>query len=558
MAATTSEGPSAGKSLRGIGVSPGIGIGPVVHMGAPVGALPATSAKGDPAVEADRATRALDDVAAELDRRRDRASGAAVEVLEAQAMMARDPALRGAVGDAISAGTPAAHAVEQAIATFKQALEAAGGYLAERAADLDDLRNRAVARLLHLPMPGIPARDTPFVLVAEDLAPADTVDLDPDLVVGLVTTRGGPTSHTAIIAKALGLPAVVSCPGSDALDTDTPVIVDGAAGTVAVAPSAAQVAAARERIAARERLLASTSGPGRTADGHDVALLLNLGSGDAARAGEVDSEGVGLLRTELTFLDRTTEPTVAEQAAAYGAVFRAFAGRKVVVRTLDIGADKPLPFVDAGPGDNPALGLRGWRLRQLEPGVIDRQLEALAAAAAQAECDVWVMAPMVATVAEAADFVARAHRAGLATAGVMVEVPSLALQADALVGVVDFVSIGTNDLSQYTFAADRLVGELGELLDPWQPALLELVARTAAAGARSGTPVGVCGEAASDPLLAQVLVGMGCTSLSMAAGALPEVRAALAGIGLATCQALAKRALVAPDAATARTEVSAG
>ena len=552
MAAPSSQ------ALRGIGVSPGIGIGPIAHMGAPVGELPATSAKGDPAVEADRATRALDDVAADLDRRGERASGAAVEVLEAQAMMARDPALRSAVTDAISSGTPAAHAVEQAIGTFKQALQAAGGYLAERAADLDDLRNRAVARLLHLPMPGIPQRDSAFVLVADDLAPADTVDLDPDLVVGLVTTRGGPTSHTAIIAKALGLPAIVSCPGIEDLDEETPVIVDGAAGTVTVAPSAAQVSAARERIAARQRLLDSASGPGRTADGHDVSLLLNLGSGDAATAGAVDSEGVGLLRTELTFLDRSAEPTVAEQAAAYGAVFRAFAGRKVVVRTLDIGADKPLPFVDAGPGDNPALGLRGWRLRQLEPGVIDRQLEALGSAAAQADCDVWVMAPMIATVAEAADFVARAHDAGLPTAGVMVEVPSLALQADRLVEVVDFVSIGTNDLSQYTFAADRMVGELGELLDPWQPALLELVSRTATAGQRSATPVGVCGEAASDPLLAQVLVGLGCTSLSMAAGALPEVRAALAGVDLATCQALAKRALAAPDGAAARAEVSAG
>jgi phosphoenolpyruvate-protein phosphotransferase (PTS system enzyme I) len=271
----------------------------------------------------------------------------------------------------------------------------------------------------------------------------------------------------------------------------------------------------------------------------------------------VDAEGVGLLRTEFLFLDRSSEPSLEEQTAAYREIFAGFAGRKVVVRTLDVGADKPLPFVEPGPGDNPALGLRGWRLIANNPGLIERQLAAIAAAAGASSCEVWVMAPMIATVTEAADFVALARAAGIQTAGVMVEVPAIALQAERLVEVVDFVSIGTNDLSQYTFAADRLVGELGELLDPWQPAVLELIARTATAGRAAGVPVGVCGEAASDPNLALVLAGFGCTSLSMSANAVAEVRASLAAVTLARCEELAAVALAAADGRKARDGVLA-
>jgi phosphoenolpyruvate-protein phosphotransferase (PTS system enzyme I) len=546
-----------GRVLDGTGVSPGIAIGPLVQMGAPIAELPRPVSRGEPSVERDRARRALDEVATDLERRRDRAEGDAVAVLDALSMIARDPALLDAIDRETSEGHPAPHAVDNAIAGFRTMLEAAGGYLAERAADLTDLRNRTVARLLHLPMPGVPDHDEPFVLIAEDLAPADTVDLRPGHVLAIVTTRGGPTSHTAIIAKAMGLPCIVSCEGIDELADETGVIVDGSSGRVTVDPTDDEVAAAERRRAARDALLASSEGPGVTADGHPVQLLLNLGTAAVSAADEVDAEGVGLLRTEFLFLDRTTEPTVAEQTEAYREVFAGFAGRKVVIRTLDVGADKPLPFVEPGPGDNPALGLRGWRLGRNNPGLLERQLAAIAAAAAAAPCEVWVMAPMIATVAEAETFVAAAHAAGIATAGVMVEIPSLALQADRLVEVVDFMSIGTNDLSQYTFAADRLVGELGELLDPWQPALLELIARTARAGARADVPVGVCGEAASDPNLALVLTGLGCTSLSMSPGAVAEVRASLAAATLERCAALAARALAAGDARDARAKVLA-
>ena len=297
--------------------------------------------------------------------------------------------------------------------------------------------------------------------------------------------------------------------------------------------------------------MASSTGPGRTADGHRVALYLNVGSTDPA-AGSLDAEGVGLLRTEFLFLDRTTEPTVEEQTTSYRRLFDAFAGRTVVVRTLDVGADKPLPFVPAGPGDNPALGVRGDRLAMLDPGLRERQLAALAAAAGGSAAKVAVMAPMIATVAEAQAFVAAGRAAGLERLGVMVEIPALALVMPALTSVVDFVSIGTNDLSQYAFGADRLVSELAGLLDPWQPALLSLVAGVARGGAAAGIPVGVCGEAASDPGLAAVLVGMGVTSLSVAPGALADVRATLATVSLADCQRRAAAAVEAHDPAAAR------
>jgi phosphoenolpyruvate-protein phosphotransferase (PTS system enzyme I) len=540
----------------GTGVSPGIAIGPAVPLGTPIKDLPVPAGDADPAAERDHAHQALDDVAIDLERRRDRAGAQAAEVLDALAMMARDPALLAAVERETIAGRPAPHAVDAAVAGFRSTLEATGGYLAERAADLADLRNRAVARLLDLPMPGIPDRAEPFVLVADDLAPADTVDLRPGHVLGLVTRHGGPTSHTAIIAKSMGLPCVVACADLGEVPDGTTLIVDGSTGLVTVEPSAAELKDATDRRDARVALIAESTGPGRTADGHPVQLLLNLGSTTTESDTAVDAEGVGLLRTEFLFLDRNSEPTVDEQAAAYRGIFTAFSGRKVIVRTLDVGADKPLPFVQPGPGDNPALGLRGWRLRQHNPGLIERQLDAIVAAVAGTGCDVWVMAPMISTIAEATEFVQTAHAAGVATAGVMVEVPSLALRAEQLVEVVDFASIGTNDLSQYTFAADRLVGELGELHDPWQPAVLELVARTAQAGQRAEIPVGVCGEAASDPVLAPVLVGLGCTSLSMAPGAVPEVRAALAAVTLEHCQELARLALDADDNRDARSRVA--
>ncbi len=541
------------ESMHGIGVSPGFASGPV-HRVVPPPRLPPPATVDDPSSEVHRARAALAHVAADLTRRADASDRPAVaEILRAQVMMIEDPVLADAVADEIRAGADAVHGIDRAIAVHRAAFEVAGGYLAERVADLDDLRDRAVAACLGVAMPGIPSPGHPFVLAARDLAPADTAGLDPSAVLALVTENGGPTSHTAIVARALGIPAVVRCLGVLGLADGTLVGVDGGTGRVLTAPDEATVTALAAEDHARRERLARSSGPGRTADGHAVALLANIGSADdlAGDAG-AGAEGVGLFRTELLYLDRANAPTLDEQVAAYAAVFRVAAGRRVVVRSLDAGADKPLPFVTVRDEPNPALGVRGLRLAGPHPQVLETQLAAIAEAARATSADVWVMAPMVATVAEAGDFAARCRAAGLTKPGVMVEIPAAALRAAALLEVVEFLSIGTNDLSQYTFAADRQIGDLAHLLDPWQPVLLSLIETCAAAGLAAGKSVGVCGEAAGDPALAPVLAGLGITSLSMAPRAIPAVRESLVLYSLDECRALAAAAVAAADARSAR------
>jgi phosphotransferase system enzyme I (PtsI) len=541
--------------LTGSGVGSGSVAGPVARVGT-VPALPVDlPAPEDTAAELARATEALEAVAADLERRAGTVAGEAAEILRAQALLARDPALVERVARRVAAGEAAAPAVAAAVASFGALLAAAGPPVAERVADLEDVRDRAVARLLGLPLPGLPDPGHPFVLVARDLAPADTATLDAATVLAIVTERGGPTSHTAILARSLGIPAVVACAGAAALLDGEPVLVDAGAGTVLRDPDQAAVRAAAARPPARRQ--AGGSGPGRTADGAPVPLLANVGGDrDLAAADAAGAEGVGLFRTEFLFLDRPEPPPRAEQEAAYAEVFAAFAGRRVVVRTLDAGTDKPLRFVAVADEPNPALGVRGLRVVRGHPELLEAQLAAIAAAAARTEADVWVMAPMVSVAAEAREFADRAHAAGLPVAGVMVEVPSAALRASRVLAACDFASLGTNDLAQYAFAADRGAGELAHLLDPWEPGLLELVRLTAAAGSELGKPVGVCGEAAGDPLLAPVLVGLGADSLSMTPASLPAVRMALAAHTLAECRELAAAALSADDGAGARTAVA--
>jgi len=520
--------------------------------------LPASRVVLDPEAERAAAREALRLVAEELAQRAERAADpAARAILEAQSLMAGDPMLTESCDELIAGGLDAAHAVHAAFTEQAEGLRAAGGYLGERAADLEDLRDRAVARLLGEPMPGIPDPGHPFVLVADDLAPADTAALDPARVLALVTARGGPTSHTAILARALGLPAVVACPGSASIEDGILIHVDGAAGTVQLHVTAEHVAEVRERAAADAAQAArgeeGARGPGQTADGHRVPLMLNIGSADDLPADAAENaEGVGLLRTELLFLGRHDAPGLEEQREAYARVFAALPGRRVVLRTLDAGADKPLPFLSLAEEPNPALGIRGLRTARARPEVLETQLAAVALAAADTAAEVWVMAPMVSTAGEAAEFAARVRAHGLAKVGAMVEVPAAALRAGQVLEHVDFLSIGTNDLGQYTMATDRQCGELADLLDPWQPALLDLIAACAAAGRAAGKPVGVCGEAASDPLLACVLVGLGISSLSMSQGAVGRVNAQLRRRTRDECARLAEAVLAAPDAAAAR------
>ncbi|NMM35842.1 MAG: phosphoenolpyruvate--protein phosphotransferase, partial [Phycicoccus sp.] len=292
---------------------------------------------------------------------------------------------------------------------------------------------------------------------------------------------------------------------------------------------------------------------GATADGHRVALLANIGTAeDAERLTDAAVEGVGLFRTEVLFLGAATAPTEDDQARVYARAFSALGGRKVVLRTLDAGADKPLAFVTQAGEENPALGVRGFRLVRHAEELLRTQLEAVARAAKETGGTPWVMAPMIATVEEARQFAAMAREAGIQTVGVMVEVPAAALRARDILAEVDFVSLGTNDLAQYTMATDRLLGSLVDLLDAWQPAVLDLVAATAAAGVETGKPVGVCGESAADPIMALLLTGLSITSLSMSPSAVPAVRFALSKHSLETCRAIGEAARQAPTAAEAR------
>jgi phosphotransferase system enzyme I (PtsI) len=538
------------EDMNGLGVSPGRTAGPVYSMGSPP-VLPAETPQPGPD-EAQRAADALAFVSSSLDELAGSLSGEAAEVLATQAMMAADPTLAGAVAAKVAEGRPAAWAITDAIGEQQEQFRSLGGYFAERAADLADLRDRAVAWLLDVSMPGLPRPGVPFVLAADDLSPADTALLDSS-VLAIVTRRGGPTSHTAILARSRGLPAVVSCHGILEVPDGTPVSVDGTTGVVAPV-SAAEADEVRESGRAEKERDAAFTGPGRTSDGHAVPLLLNVGG---AADMTPDAEGVGLFRTEFLFLGRTAAPPVAEQETAYRELLEAAGdGKKVVVRTLDAGADKPLPFLGLAEEENPALGVRGLRTARVRPTVLAEQLEAVARAVSGTGAEAWVMAPMVATAAEAAEFASLVYKAGLPTAGVMIEVPAAALHARQILASVDFVSIGTNDLSQYTMAADRMNGELADLLDPWQPAVLQLVATVAAAGRDLNKPVGICGEAAGDPLLALVFTGMGITTLSMSAPSVPAVRAALATHTLADCRRLADLALNAADAQSARKAVA--
>ncbi|WP_329811742.1 phosphoenolpyruvate--protein phosphotransferase [Streptomyces sp. GSL17-113] len=552
-------------TLRGVGVSHGVAIGEARHMGTAVLEPPAKQIAAEEAPrEQQRARQAVEAVAADLVARGNLAGGEAQAVLEAQAMMAQDPELAADVERRIAVGSTAERAVYDAFAAYRALLAQAGDYLAGRVADLDDVRNRIVARLLGVPMPGVPDSDRPYVLIARDLAPADTALLDPALVLGFVTEEGGPTSHSAILARALGVPAVVALPGAGELAEGTVVAVDGSTGEVMVNPTDAEREELSRAAAERKAAVEGAKGPGATSDGHKVPLLANVGGpGDVPAAVEAGAEGVGLFRTEFLFLDDSERaPSEDKQVEAYRQVLEAFPEGRVVVRVLDAGADKPLSFLTPSDEPNPALGVRGLRTLLDHPEVLQGQLRALAKAAEGLPVYLEVMAPMVADRADARAFADACREAGLnAKFGAMVEIPSAALRARSVLQEVEFLSLGTNDLAQYTFAADRQVGAVSRLQDPWQPALLDLVATAAEAAGAEGKSCGVCGEAASDPLLACVLTGLGVTSLSMGASAIPFVRAQLAKHTLAQCERAAAAARAAdsgPDARAAAQAVLSG
>ena len=539
--------------LHGVGVGRGVAVGPILRMPDPLPEPVAGPHAGDPAAEYAHVEKSLAAVAEELAAKGAKAGGEARAVLEAASMMAQDPTLTADVRVRIDSGTSGERAVFEAFASFQEQLTAMGGYMAERASDLADVSQRIIAHLRGVPVPGVPTSDTPFILVAPDLAPADTALLELDKVLALITRDGGPTSHTAILARSKSIVAVVGVTGALDLTDGTVVIADAAAGVVVSDPTPTAIAAAEARIVERVVATRAPITDGALADGTRIPLLANLGSPkDAEAAVALGAEGVGLFRTEFLFLDSTTAPTVAEQARQYIDLLQRFPGKKVVVRALDAGADKPLSFLNDAHEENPALGLRGLRALRANQQILADQLQALVNAQAATTADLWVMAPMVSDAEETTWFVDYGKKLGLKTVGVMAEVPSLAVVADQVAEVSDFVSIGTNDLTQYTLAADRMLGSVASYQDPWHPAVLRLVKMLGDAGAAAGKPVGVCGEAAADPKLAVVLVGLGCTTLSMTPAALADVRAELRTVTLKEAQARAARALAATTAADAR------
>ena len=538
--------------IKGVGIGRGVAVGPVIRMAAalpePSDAPRADSVSAESEIE--RVTKSLALVNADLNRRAEEAANGdegakqAAPILQAIAMFASDPALAQSINTLIEQGKTAERAVLEGFGAVEEMFKAIGGYQGERAADLHDVGQRVIADLMGVPAPGVPVSDTPFVLVAEDLSPADTAGLDLDKTLAIVTSQGGPTSHTAILARARGIVAVVSAAGADDLKNGETVIVNAAESTITTEPSDEQVAAAEAAKAKAAKAKELRGKPGATKDGYHIPLLANVGKpSDGKTALEYGAEGVGLFRSEFLFIGNAEPPSVEEQTKAYAELLAQFPGKKVIIRMLDAGADKPLPFLTPEDEPNPALGLRGLRTLRTHMNVLEGQLKALAAADAQTDADLWVMAPMVADAHEAAYFVKLGKSFGLKKVGVMAEVPSIALMADQVAKVADFVSIGTNDLTQYTLAADRTLGSVANYQTAWHPAVLRAIKLIADAGNANGMPVGVCGEAAADPDLAVVLTGIGVNSLSMTPVALDDVRAELAGVTLEEAQEKAAKAL---------------
>ena len=493
------------------------------------------------------------------------------DVLEAQALMAADPMLVDAVDGALADGASLDAALTRTETDIKAIFAAIDDpYMAERAQDVGEVIDRIRRNLAGVDSPGSRVIETPSVLVARSVTAADTALLDPELVLGFVTETGGPTSHVAIIARSLGVAAVVGAKGVvDSVRDGDPIALDGSTGDVAVRPDAgtaddfgARRAAAEAEMAAAERF----RGIGVSFGGQPIRVSANVGSReDVVRAVEVGAEGVGLLRTEFLFLDRTEAPSEQEQLDLYSFAGSSF-DEPVVVRTFDIGGDKPAPYLEVKAEENPFLGVRGARLYAHCPDVFETQVRAILRAAGTA--DVQMMLPMVSTIDEVTELRAlitqtaeKLEAEGVDHAmppiGVMVEVPSIALTADAVAPHVDFFSIGTNDLTQYAMAADRTNGSLDSLQDALHPAVLALCERTVAAARRHGISVSVCGLAAADRLGAAVLTAMGVDKLSVTARSVNMVKSVVDSLDHADAGAMVEAALGAATASEVRRIVGA-
>jgi phosphoenolpyruvate-protein phosphotransferase (PTS system enzyme I) len=549
------------RSIEGVPASPGTCIAPAVLLTHDQLDLPTEPVEA-PESEIEALKKAIEAVAHDLELRAGDASGELAEVLDAQVMMVRDPELEGAAVKSIeNEGTPAATALVGAAETFAEALAASDSeYMAARATDVRDVAARVARRLLGVAEVDPAQIRQPSVVAGRDIAPADVARLDFEVVKGLATEEGSRTSHTAIVARSFGVPAVVAAAGLiGAIDEGVIVGLDGDAGIIYLNPDETltdELNARGERRAQAQRDLASSDvAHTTTKDGHEVELAANIGSlEELETARRLGANAVGLLRTELLFVNRTEAPTESDHAETLGAMASLMDGGRLVVRTFDFGADKPVPFLGVEKGSDSALGVRGIRMARAHPELLEVQLRALATVAGSG-AKLAVMAPMVATVEEAEWFVERARACGLVDAGaelgVMVEVPSAVFLASELAARLDFLSLGTNDLGQYLHAADRREGSLASLQDPFSPALLRAVSTVCAAASGSAW-VGVCGEAAADPAWALAAIGFGISELSMGAGSLADVHGAVKSATIEDCRALAPRLLRAENSSEAR------
>ncbi|MBU6267557.1 MAG: phosphoenolpyruvate--protein phosphotransferase [Sphingomonadales bacterium] len=542
--------------LAGLCGSPGVAIGPGFRHRAQAFAFPE---RGDGvAVERARLAEALAQALAALAS----TGGTAGEVFAAHRELLLDPELRARAEAALADGASAGHAWADAARAVGEGFAAAGGWLAERQADLRDVSGRVLAGLAG-GAAALPVPPSGAVVLAHDLLPSELAHYAGHGVVGVALAGSSPTAHVAIIAAGLGLPLLTGLgAGLEAVAEGAVLLLDAGAGTLAVDPDHASLGDARarigERAAADRQAREAAQAPAVTRDGTAIAVMANLGGvADAEAAFANGADGCGLLRTEFLFLDRDAAPGEDEQVAAYRAVIAALDGRPVTIRTLDIGGDKPARFLSLGDEANPALGVRGVRVSLAWPALLATQLRAALRAAEGATVE--VMVPMVADRGEwrqvraAAEAAAAALGTPLAVKlGMMVETPAAVLLADQLAREADFLSIGTNDLTQYVLAMDRTNEALAAAADPLHPAVLRAIAAVCAAGKAAGCPVSVCGGLAADTLAVPVLIGLGVGRLSVPPGLVPAIKQAVRGVDRADGAALARRAMELATAADVR------
>jgi len=554
------------KTLKGIPAAPGLAHGKTVIVTQEELDIPNYEVQ-DVEKESQRLTDACakgqEELSAFKEDVGERAKSDEAQIFEAHRMILEDVALLDRARKSIESGVNAEKAWMDSIEYFAQMMEAIPDEtLSSRAVDIRDVGRRVLGHLLGVSVGGT-VLTYPAVILGDDLTPSDTVSLDKDLVLGFATARGGPTSHTAILAKAFGLPAVVGL-GEEILSVPngTLVMVDGTLGSVAVTPDEAELAAfiEKEEIAEVEQAEARDAAQARavTADGERVEVVANVGGiTDAPLGIKNGAEGVGLFRTEFLYLDRNALPTEAEQIEAYKAVFELYAGLPIVVRTLDIGGDKVIPYLDLPKELNPFLGWRGVRMLDGAEDIFLQQFKALLQAGIGA--DLRIMVPMVSGLAEirAAKDVMEKAKVELKAEGkaftdkvqfgIMVEVPSAALMADRLAKEVDFFSIGTNDLTQYTTAVDRTNSKVAHLANPLNPAVLTLIKRTIDCAHVEGKWVGLCGELAGEPLAAPILLGLGLDEFSMSPARVPLIKRVMKSLRKAECVPFAEKVLALND-----------